>query len=43
MCCTTELLQPGETIMADRYQKQLTNFSNTLEEKRPFTEAKDVI
>jgi len=32
-----DLLQPGETIMADRYQQQLTNLSNTLEEKRPFT------
>jgi len=32
-----ELLQPSETIMADRYQQQLTNLSDALEEKRPFT------
>jgi len=32
-----ELLQPGETITADRYQQQLTNMSDTLEEKTPFT------
>jgi len=32
-----ELLQPGETITADRYQQQLTNLSDTLEEKRLFT------
>jgi len=32
-----ELLQPDETITADRYQQQLTNLSDVLEEKRPFT------
>jgi len=32
-----ELLQPGEKITADRYQQQLTNLSDTLEEKRQFT------
>jgi len=33
-----ELLQLDETIrLADRYQQQLTNLSDTLEEKRPFT------
>jgi [histone H3]-lysine36 N-dimethyltransferase SETMAR len=32
-----ELLQPDEIITADRYQKQLTNLSDVLEEKRPFT------
>jgi len=26
----------GETITADRYQQQLTNLSDVLEEKRPF-------
>jgi len=31
------LLQSDETITADRYQQQLTNLSNALEEKRPFT------
>jgi len=31
------LLQPGETITADRYQQQLTNLSDALEEKRSFT------
>ncbi|KAL6255666.1 hypothetical protein P5V15_012913 [Pogonomyrmex californicus] len=36
-----ELLQPCETITADRYQQQLTNLSDALEEKRPFT--KDVV
>jgi len=30
------LLQPDETITADRYQQQLTNVSDALEEKRPF-------
>jgi len=32
-----ELLQPGETITADRYQQQLTNLSDAFEEKRLFT------
>jgi len=32
-----ELLQPGETITADCYQQQLTNLSDALEEKKPFT------
>jgi len=32
-----ELLQPGETIMIDRYQQQLTNLNDALEEKRSFT------
>jgi len=31
-----ELLQTVETITADRYQQQLTNLSNTVEEKGPF-------
>jgi len=31
-----ELLQPGETITADCYQ-QLTNLSDALKKKRPFT------
>jgi len=31
-----ELLQPSETIMADRYQQQLINLSDALEEKRLF-------
>jgi len=30
------LFQPGETITADRYQQQLTNFCDALDEKRPF-------
>jgi len=32
------LLQPGETITEDRYQQQLTNLSDALEEKRLFTD-----
>jgi len=32
-----ELLQPSETITADRYQQQLSNLSDALEKKRPFT------
>jgi len=32
-----ELLQPGEIITEDRYQQQLTNLSDALEEKRLFT------
>jgi len=32
-----ELLQSGETIMADCYQQRLTNLSDALDEKRPFT------
>ncbi|CAK9833798.1 Mariner Mos1 transposase [Anthophora retusa] len=32
-----ELLQPDETITADRYKQQLTNLSDVLEEKRPCT------
>jgi len=32
-----ELLQLDKTIMADRYQQQLTNLSDALKEKRPFT------
>ena len=32
-----KLLQSGETITANRYKQQLTNFSDVLEEKRPFT------
>jgi len=31
-----ELLQPDETITADRYQQQLTNLSDVLKKKRPF-------
>jgi len=30
------LLQLDETITADRYEQQLTNLSDELEEKRPF-------
>jgi len=37
VCCITELLQPNETIMTDRYQQQLTNLNDALEVKRPFT------
>jgi len=32
-----ELLQPSKTITADRNKQQLTNLSDALEEKRPFT------
>jgi len=32
-----ELLQLDETIAVDRYQQQLTNLSDALEKKRPFT------
>ena len=32
-----ELLQPGEKITANCYKQQLTNLSDVLEEKRPFT------
>jgi len=32
-----ELLQPGETITTDRYQQQLINLSDALEEKGLFT------
>jgi len=32
-----ELLQSGEAITTDRYQQQLTNLSDVLEERRPFT------
>jgi len=32
-----ELLQPDETISAERYQQKLTNLSDALEGKRPFT------
>jgi len=35
--CCYELLQPDETITADRCQQQLTNLSDAFEEKRPFT------
>jgi len=31
------LLQSGEGITADSYQQRLTNLSDVLEEKRPFT------
>jgi len=33
-----ELLQPGETITADRYQQQLINLSDAIEKKKPFTD-----
>lgn len=32
-----ELLEPGQTVTAERYQAQLINLSDALEEKRPFT------
>ena len=32
-----ELLNPGETVTAERYQKQLIRFRNVLNEKRPYT------
>jgi len=32
-----QLLQLGEAITADRYQQELCNLSDALEEKRPFT------
>jgi len=33
-----KLLSPGEIITADPYQQQLTNLSDALEEKKPFTD-----
>jgi len=35
VCCITSYYN-RETITADRYQQQLTNLSDALEEKRPF-------
>lgn len=32
-----ELLEPGQTVTAARYQQQLSKVSDALEEKRPFT------
>lgn len=32
-----ELLEPGETVTADRYSRQLSHLDEVLEEKRPFT------
>ena len=35
-----EVLKPGETVTADRYQQQLLNLSDAIEEKRPFSAQK---
>ena len=34
-----ELLKPGQTVTADRYQQQLVNLNRTLSEKRPLESA----